>query len=59
MFLQYLDGGNNPDAPGNFIAWLCKKKDVDVYFMEGHRYDIGDMATYEEAGRVFGVNSKN
>lgn len=53
LFSQYLDEGNNPDAPGNFVAWLCRKKDVYAYPMKGHRYDIGDLASYEEAKRLF------
>jgi glucose-1-phosphate thymidylyltransferase len=53
LFLQYLNEGNNPDAPGNFIAWLCKKHTVYAYLMEGHRYDIGDIASYEEAKRAW------
>jgi len=28
LFADYLEEGNNPDAPGNFIAWLCRRKDV-------------------------------
>lgn len=58
LFSQYLSEGNNPDAPGNFIAWLCRVGDVDAYLMEGHRYDIGDMASYEEAKKLFGMNIK-
>lgn len=55
--MRSVVGENNPDAPGNFISWLCKKKDIYAYLVEGHRYDIGDMASYEEAKRLFGVNS--
>lgn len=49
LFSQYLSEGSNPDAPGNFITWLCKKKEVYAYPMEGHCFDIGDIESYEEA----------
>ena len=38
MFREYLDGGNNPDAPGNFPAWLYKRKDVYAYTFSGESY---------------------
>jgi glucose-1-phosphate thymidylyltransferase len=57
LFARYLEEGNNPDAPGNFIAWLCRQKDVLAYHMNGHRYDIGDKVSYEEAKRLFGKNN--
>lgn len=53
LFSKYLAEGNNPDAPGNFIAWLCLKKDIYAYLMPGHRYDIGDMVSYEKVKRIF------
>lgn len=37
----------NVDAPGDFIAWLCKKTDVFSYEMPGKRYDIGNLESYE------------
>lgn len=51
---QYLDGGNNPDAPGNFIPWLIAKKDVYAYRFKGMRYDIGNLESYNEVQKVFG-----
>ena len=41
-------GACNVDAPGDFIAWLCKQSDVYAYLMPGKRYDIGNLASYEE-----------
>lgn len=32
----------NLDAPGSFIEWFCKKRDVFAYEMPGKRYDIGN-----------------
>ena len=48
MFKQYLSEGNNPDAPGSFPQWLCKRCDVYTYIMNGDCYDIGTIAMYEK-----------
>nr|MCR5606927.1 nucleotidyltransferase family protein [Treponema sp.] len=37
------------DAPGDFIAWFCKNSPVHAWQMTGHRHDIGDLKSYEEA----------
>ncbi|MDO4282916.1 MAG: nucleotidyltransferase family protein [Clostridia bacterium] len=41
MFKQYIAEGNNIDAPGNFVAYLYKKKDVYGYAFDGAWYDVG------------------
>ncbi len=38
----YLNEGNPPDQPGNYIAWLHKREPVYAYRFEGGWYDIGD-----------------
>jgi glucose-1-phosphate thymidylyltransferase len=38
----YLDDGNTPDAPGNFIAWLHGHRPVYGYRLAGTWFDIGD-----------------
>jgi len=50
---QFLSTGQNADAPGQFVAWLVKKKPVCSYQFEGKRYDIGSLASYEEAKHIF------
>lgn len=42
------------DAPGDFIAWFCAQKNVYAWQMTGHRYDIGNLASLEEAQKIFG-----
>lgn len=54
LFAEYLKQGNKPDAPGNFPAWLYKKKDVFAYIFDGECYDIGTPESYDEVCRVFG-----
>ncbi len=50
---KYLDEGNNPDAPGNFIPWLIKRKPVHAYRFDGERYDIGAMESYQKVNDLF------
>jgi glucose-1-phosphate thymidylyltransferase len=54
LIKQYLDDGNNPDAPGNFVPWLIGKKLVYAYKFEGRRYDIGTLESYELVNKIFG-----
>ena len=44
-----IEDGTDTDAPGNFIAWLCKKTDVFAMEMTGQRYDIGNLESYKKA----------
>jgi glucose-1-phosphate thymidylyltransferase len=50
---EYIEAGNNPDAPGNFIPWLIRRKTVFAYSFVGMRYDIGTLESYEAACRLF------
>ncbi|MBR6471477.1 MAG: NTP transferase domain-containing protein [Victivallales bacterium] len=36
------------DAPGSFIAWLCHRVPVHAMEMPGRRFDIGNLASYQE-----------
>ncbi len=53
LFQKYLSEGNNPDAPGNFPAWLYKQKEVYAYTFNGECYDIGTRQSYEEVQQLF------
>lgn len=44
---EALENGCGKDAPGSFVAWLCKQTDVYAMEMPGARYDIGDIKSYE------------
>lgn len=46
--------GCGTDAPGSFIVWLCGQCDVYAYPMEGKRYDIGDLRSYQKVLDLFG-----
>ena len=45
--------GCGTDAPGSYIAWLCKKIDVYAMEMPGKRYDIGDLTSYENVKKEY------
>jgi len=49
---EYLGDGNNPDAPGWFIAWLYRQAPVYAFEFAGLWYDIGDLASLTEADNV-------
>ncbi len=47
---DYLQAGNPPDAPGHFVAWLCRRRPVYAFpTPEGPR-DIGTLESYRDAG---------
>lgn len=50
---QYLEEGNNPDAPGHFIPWLITKTDVYAYTFDVMTIDIGTPKSYYEAQKLF------
>lgn len=41
------------DAPGSFIAWLSTVSPVHAMEMPGKRYDIGNLASYEQAQKDY------
>ena len=43
-----IEEGCGTDAPGSFIAWLCKQTTVHAMEMPGSRYDIGNLQSYEK-----------
>lgn len=45
----YLAEGNNPDQPGNLVAWLHRREPVYAYRFEGGWYDVGDHGQLLEA----------
>ena len=48
MVKKGIESGCGVDAPGSFIAWLCDQVPVHAFEMPGKRYDIGNLASYEE-----------
>ena len=48
-----IDAGCGTDAPGSYIAWLCKQTDVYAMEMPGKRYDIGNLESYEQVQKDY------
>lgn len=49
---RYLEEGNPPDAPGNFVAWLHLRTPVYGYRVSGEWHDIGDLGQLLEADNL-------
>jgi len=50
---RYISEGNNLDAPGNFIKWLYKEKEVYAFKFSEERYDIGNLQSYQKICDIF------
>ena len=48
-----IAAGCGTDAPGSYIAWLCTKNAVHAMEMPGHRYDIGNLESYEKVQKEY------
>ena len=50
---DYLAAGNNPDAIGFFVSWLCKRSTLYGLVHSGLWFDIGSFDDYERANAVY------
>lgn len=48
-----ITAGCGVDAPGSYIAWLCGISKVHAMEMPGKRYDIGNLASYEQVKKDY------
>ncbi len=48
-----IESGCGTDAPGSYIAWLCKETTVHAMEMPGKRYDIGNLESYEQVQKEY------
>ena len=48
-----IECGCGVDAPGSYIAWLCKQTVVHAMEMPGSRYDIGNLESYEKVQKEY------
>ena len=53
LLTDYLASGNNPDAIGFFLSWLCKRSDLYGLVHSGLWFDIGSFEEYERANAVY------
>ena len=49
LLRKYLEGHQNPDAPGHYIQWLVGCSKVFAFPFQGAWYDIGDFESYRKA----------
>jgi glucose-1-phosphate thymidylyltransferase len=52
LISTYLDKGNPPDQPGNFVAWLHRREPVYAYRFDGSWWDVGDHTQLLAADNV-------
>lgn len=48
-----IASGCGTDAPGSFISWLLTQSPVYAFEMPGKRYDIGNLASYEQVQKDY------
>ena len=53
LIKKAIENGCGIDAPGSFISWLSTQTNVYAWEMPGKRYDIGNLASYEEVKKRF------
>ncbi len=58
LITDYLSSGNNPDAIGFFVAWLCKRSDLYGLIHRGLWFDIGSFDEYERANAIYSEIAK-
>jgi glucose-1-phosphate thymidylyltransferase len=56
---EYLADDNNPDAPGFFIQWLNKKKNIRGFVFNEKWFDIGSFELYDAANKEFKSDLQN
>jgi glucose-1-phosphate thymidylyltransferase len=56
MLADFLQNGENTDAPGHFINYLCRQEHVEAFRLDATRLDIGDEASYRRADRLMNVS---
>ncbi len=57
LLRDFLSEGNNPDAPGHFLAWLVGRRRVYALRRDEGTYDIGTLESYQAVQEEFGHGS--
>ncbi len=55
LVAEYLQESRKADKAGEYIKWLCNKKNVYGFMFHGKWYDIGSIESYKEAQEKFTV----
>ncbi len=51
---EYIEKGNNPDAPGYFIEWLYENDEIYGRVFSESWFDVGSIEQFEEANLKYG-----
>ncbi len=58
LIKQYLTEGNNKDAPGFLLQWLCRRVPVYAFLFKEECYDIVTTESYREVDRIYSKKLK-
>jgi glucose-1-phosphate thymidylyltransferase len=58
LLADFLEAGNNPDAPGHFLAWLVGRRKVYALRRDEGTYDIGTLESYRAVEEEFGQSER-
>ena len=53
MIEEAIKNGCGTDAPGSFIAWLCRRTPTYAMEMPGSRYDVGNLESYQKVQQEY------
>jgi len=53
LIKEFIERGNNGDAPGMFLSWLLERQPIYAFFFDGMRYDIGTLESYKKVNIYF------
>jgi glucose-1-phosphate thymidylyltransferase len=53
LVAEFMADGNNPDAPGHFLAWLVQRSPVYAEYAAEGTYDIGTLDSYRAVCEEF------
>lgn len=53
-----IAAGCGTDAPGSYIAWLCRQTAVFAMEMPGSRFDVGNLESYQKIRQTYAAVSK-
>lgn len=59
LIKQFIQDGNNGDAPGMLLRWLLQKTPIHAFVFQGERYDVGTLETYHEVNQIFNSRKNN
>lgn len=56
---RFIEQGNDPDAPGHFLAWLVERRPVYAAHRPEGTYDIGTLESYRRVQAEFERDARN